>query len=162
VGAGVAAWQELRRRGEHPDGDDNVSDSVKLAAIRDALDRGGVGVKAEVEIIAKPYEQIEELMQMQGGSRGAFRGEPESVTDAIDAAPSDEYALEMLTQSTDGPLDVEVIDADPIHTGRFRAWLRRRLRACFSGDTTTRRPHDLRSGHERGQGATHTASPATR
>ena len=55
-------------RGEHPDGDDNVSDSVKLAAIRNALDRGGVGVKAEVEIIAKPYEQIEELMQMRLGS----------------------------------------------------------------------------------------------
>ena len=38
--------------------DDNVSDSVKLAAIKDALDRGGLGAKTEIEITAKPYEQI--------------------------------------------------------------------------------------------------------
>jgi len=36
--------------------DDNVSDSVKLAAIRDALDRGGLGVKTEIELSARPYE----------------------------------------------------------------------------------------------------------
>jgi hypothetical protein len=38
--------------------DENVSDSVKLAAIKDALDRGGLGAKTEVEITAKPYETI--------------------------------------------------------------------------------------------------------
>jgi hypothetical protein len=31
---------------------------VKLAAIRDALDRAGLGAKTEVEITAKPYEQL--------------------------------------------------------------------------------------------------------
>lgn len=51
--------------------DDNVSDSVKLAAIRDALDRGGISVKAEIEVTAKPYESIFE--QLSGGSREAHR-----------------------------------------------------------------------------------------
>jgi hypothetical protein len=34
--------------------DENVSDSVKLTAIRDALDRGGVGAKAEVDVSISP------------------------------------------------------------------------------------------------------------
>ncbi len=41
--------------------DDDVSDTVKLAAIRDALDRAGVSGKAELELSVKepkPYEQI--------------------------------------------------------------------------------------------------------
>jgi hypothetical protein len=63
--------------------DDNVSDSVKLAAIKDALDRGGVGAKTEIEVTARAYEQIFEAMEM-GGSRAAHRGE--SVTELIDAA----------------------------------------------------------------------------
>ncbi|WP_131822133.1 hypothetical protein [Mycobacteroides saopaulense] len=40
---------------------DDVSDSVKLAAIRDALDRAGVSTKSELELSVKepkPYEQI--------------------------------------------------------------------------------------------------------
>ena len=40
--------------------DENVSDSVKLTAIRDALDRGGVVAKTSVEVgvSVKPYEQV--------------------------------------------------------------------------------------------------------
>jgi hypothetical protein len=49
--------------------DDNVSDSVKLAAIRDALDRGGLSVKQEVELTARSYEQIFEGMSVETGSR---------------------------------------------------------------------------------------------
>jgi hypothetical protein len=32
------------------------SESVRLAAIRDAFDRGGLGAKAEIELSAKPKE----------------------------------------------------------------------------------------------------------
>ena len=53
--------------------DENVSDSVKLAAIRDAFDRGGVGAKTEVDmsISAKPFEQT--FDKMESGSRSAYR-----------------------------------------------------------------------------------------
>jgi len=57
--------------------DDKVADSVKLAAIRDALDRGGVSAKSAVEVEVgppKPYEQIlDGIMVLEGGSREAFR-----------------------------------------------------------------------------------------
>jgi hypothetical protein len=49
--------------------DDNVSDSVKLAAIRDALDRGGLSVKQEVELTTRSYEQIFEGRSVETGSR---------------------------------------------------------------------------------------------
>ena len=54
--------------------DDNVSDSVKLAAIKDALDRGGLGAKTEIEITAKPYEQIlDGIANIESGLRSEFR-----------------------------------------------------------------------------------------
>src|SRR6478735_12623092 len=51
--------------------DENVSDSVKLAAIKDALDRGGLGAKTEIEITAKPFHSI--LDRLESGSRAEFR-----------------------------------------------------------------------------------------
>jgi len=51
--------------------DDNVSDSVKLTAIRDALDRAGLAAKTEIEISAKPYEMIFETLE--GGKRDEYR-----------------------------------------------------------------------------------------
>jgi len=57
--------------------DDNVADSVKLAAIRDALDRAGLSAKTAVEIEVgppKPYEQIlDGITVLEGGSREVFR-----------------------------------------------------------------------------------------
>lgn len=57
--------------------DGNVADSVKLAAIRDALDRAGLAAKNAVEVELgppKPYEQIfDRIMVLEGGSREAFR-----------------------------------------------------------------------------------------
>ncbi|WP_156623143.1 hypothetical protein [Mycobacterium sp. 1164966.3] len=57
--------------------DANVTDSVKLAAIRDALDRAGLAAKNAVEVEVgppKPYEQIlDNLMVLEGGSRAEFR-----------------------------------------------------------------------------------------
>ncbi|MDP7736346.1 hypothetical protein [Mycobacterium paragordonae] len=54
--------------------DANVADSVKLAAIRDALDRAGLAAKSAVEVEVgppKPYEQI--LMTIEAGSRAEYR-----------------------------------------------------------------------------------------
>ena len=54
--------------------DDNVSDSVKLAAIRDALDRAGLAAKNAVEVQVgppKPYEAI--LERIEAGSRTEYR-----------------------------------------------------------------------------------------
>jgi hypothetical protein len=38
--------------------DDGTSEAVRLAAIRDALDRGGVNAKAAFEVSLAPYEQV--------------------------------------------------------------------------------------------------------
>jgi hypothetical protein len=54
--------------------DDNVADSVKLAAIRDALDRAGLAAKNAVEVEVgppKPYEVI--LQRIEAGSRAEYR-----------------------------------------------------------------------------------------
>ena len=57
--------------------DPNVSESVRLSAIKDALDRGGVSAKSAVEIEVgppTPYEQIlDGLAEIAGGSRAEFR-----------------------------------------------------------------------------------------
>lgn len=77
---------------------DNVSDSVKLAAIRDALDRGGISVKAEIEVTAKPYESIFE--RLSGGSREAHRnglGTEDETTPALVVAQHQ-------------PIDAQIVD----------------------------------------------------
>jgi hypothetical protein len=54
--------------------DDHVSDSVKLAAIRDALDRAGLAAKTAVQVDVgppKPYEVI--LGRIEAGSRADYR-----------------------------------------------------------------------------------------
>ncbi len=53
--------------------DENVSHAVKLAAIRDALDRAGLSAKTavSVEVGAKPWEQI--FDDITGGSRAESR-----------------------------------------------------------------------------------------
>lgn len=51
----------------------NISDAVKLKAITEALDRGGITVKAEVEVTAKPYENIFDMIEMESSSRKEHR-----------------------------------------------------------------------------------------
>src|SRR4029079_17373764 len=53
--------------------DENVSDAVKLAAIRDALDRAGLSARTavSVEIGRRPFEQI--FDQIYSGSRAESR-----------------------------------------------------------------------------------------
>jgi hypothetical protein len=60
--------------------DDNVADAVKLAAIRDALDRAGLSAKTavSVEVGRRPYEVI--FDDIASGSRAkarAHRGVPD-------------------------------------------------------------------------------------
>jgi hypothetical protein len=54
------------------------SDAVKLKAITEALDRGGLAVKSTVEVgfSVKPHEAI--YVQMMGGSRSEHRGEADN------------------------------------------------------------------------------------
>jgi len=54
--------------------DDNVADTVKLAAIRDALDRAGLAARTAVSVEVgppKPYEAIFE--RIEAGSRDEYR-----------------------------------------------------------------------------------------
>jgi hypothetical protein len=54
--------------------DDKVADSVKLAAIRDALDRAGLAARSAVSVEVgppKPYEAI--FDSIEAGSRAAYR-----------------------------------------------------------------------------------------
>lgn len=57
--------------------DENVADSVKLAAIRDALDRAGLAAKTAVDVEMgplKPWEQIMcGLTEIESGSRTEYR-----------------------------------------------------------------------------------------
>ncbi|MBF6210698.1 hypothetical protein IU487_06500 [Nocardia puris] len=85
--------------------DDSAPVPVKLAAIKDALDRAGVSAKTavEVEVTAKPYENVLEAV-LTSGSRSesrAARGIPEKsdgdprwaeyVADIVDAEVVEEY-----------------------------------------------------------------------
>ncbi|PJK24406.1 hypothetical protein [Mycolicibacterium goodii] len=68
------------------------SEAVKLNAIRDALDRAGLGAKSEVTVAVKPYEQL--LGDLSGvghisrAQHRALRGRP--IIDAEIVAPADE------------------------------------------------------------------------
>jgi hypothetical protein len=90
--------------------DQDVSDSVKLAAIRDALDRGGVVSKTAVDVgvSVKPYETIFE-MEMQSGSRAEFRRSMGTEDD------SDSIALP--SADADLIVDAEVYEADDVGLG---------------------------------------------
>lgn len=91
--------------------DGNVADSVKLAAIRDALDRAGLAVKNAVEIEVgppKPYEVI--LEGIEAGSRAKYRrsrGIPDDSDTHTRALVDNSRAV----AAADGePIDAEILD----------------------------------------------------
>jgi hypothetical protein len=90
--------------------DDNVPESVRINAIKDALDRAGVSARTavDVEITAKPYEQLlENLPRLQGGSRVEWRrsqGIPDEPPRALRVADPSQ------------PMDAEVIDVEQDET----------------------------------------------
>lgn len=57
--------------------DSNVSESVRLSAIKDALDRAGVSAKTAIEVEVGPLKPWEQIMggcaELEGGSRAEFR-----------------------------------------------------------------------------------------
>jgi len=91
--------------------DPNVSESVRLSAIKDALDRGGVSAKTAVEVDVgppKPWEQIMDgLTEVVAGPRAEFR--------RLRGVPDDSEAKRALGGSRrelDAPIDAEVLIDD--------------------------------------------------
>ncbi|MCV7332960.1 hypothetical protein [Mycobacterium cookii] len=98
--------------------DDNVADSVKLAAIRDVLDRAGLGARTAVEVEVgppKPYEQIfDGLAVIESGSRADFRrsrGFPDD-SDVDHRRPLADRPRE-LPAAGDEPIDAEIVGYQP-------------------------------------------------
>ncbi|MGX9294106.1 MULTISPECIES: hypothetical protein [Tsukamurella] len=90
---------------------DDAPDNVKLAAIKDALDRAGLSPKTAVEVSVdpKPFEQLlSGMATLTGGSRAASRGE-RGVAEDQDADTA--WITEELAASN--VIDVEVEDPEP-------------------------------------------------
>jgi hypothetical protein len=91
--------------------DDHVSDSVKLAAIRDALDRAGLAARTAVEVEVgppKPYEVI--LQRIEAGSRAEYRrsrGIPDD-SDADQIRPLANRSRELPAEDGE-PIDAEIV-----------------------------------------------------
>lgn len=85
--------------------DANVADSVKLAAIRDALDRAGLAAKSAVEVEVgppKPYQAI--LESIEAGSRAEYR-RSRGIPDIEGNRP-----LGASRRELDAPIDAAVLD----------------------------------------------------
>jgi hypothetical protein len=104
--------------------DANVADSVKLAAIRDALDRAGLATRTAVEVEVgppKPYEQIMSGMtEVVGGSRAEFR-RSQGIFGGEESPPNGSSRPELAA-----PIDAEVVDQP--HEARAIATNRRTIR----------------------------------
>ena len=87
--------------------DEKVSDAVKLAAIRDALDRGGVSTKTSVEFSAKAPEPWEEMVGDITGLTTMSRAESRAARDIFEPP-----ALEPRPGEPE-PLDAEVVYERP-------------------------------------------------
>jgi hypothetical protein len=91
--------------------DDNVPEHVRINAIKDALDRAGVSARTaiDVEVTAKPYEQLLETMpRLQGGSRAEWRRSQ---------GISDQPPRALPVTDPSQPMDAEVIDVEQDETG---------------------------------------------
>jgi hypothetical protein len=98
--------------------DDQVADSVKLAAIRDALDRAGLAARTAVEVEVgppKPWEQIMcGLTEIESGSRAEFRrsrGIPDD-SDADHTRSLAERSRELPSAEVE-PIDAEIVGYQP-------------------------------------------------
>lgn len=82
---------------------DDAPPAVKLAAIRDALDRAGLSPKTAVEVEVGPAPAWQKVMSdmLEGGSRAASRAER--------GVPEDEQ-LDWVREELDDVIDAEVVD----------------------------------------------------
>lgn len=90
--------------------DDSVPANVKLAAVKDALDRAGLSAKTAVEVEVGPTKPFQEVLEtiMIGGSRAASRasrGEP--VDHDADAEDNAWIMDELIRANT---IDAEIVD----------------------------------------------------
>jgi hypothetical protein len=94
--------------------DDNVSDAVKLNAIRDALDRAGVSAKTAVsfEVEARrPYEVI--LETIEAGSRDEYRRSVGQIVDSdSEYMPPRAGFREITSAAADHEVDVLMVEDD--------------------------------------------------
>ena len=98
--------------------DPNVSDSVKLAAIRDALDRAGLKpvTAVDLEISTKPWEKVfEGVSKVVAGPRYS-ENRPAIEGGILDEA-TDKSSAESENEVVVGEFDDDEIDDDPYLTG---------------------------------------------
>jgi hypothetical protein len=102
--------------------DDNVSDAVKLAAIRDALDRsiGRAAATVDVSIEPKPWEQIFDAIS--SGPRDEFRRGRGYAEDPLSGLDRETLALDAPADdddagSADEIVDAELVESNPERTG---------------------------------------------
>jgi hypothetical protein len=92
------------------------SEAVKLNAIRDALDRAGLGAKTEVTVEVKPWEQLMDdisgVARISRAEHRAVRGPAVIDADLVETA-ADEDAPEGAAESTESAMRSPVEDADP-------------------------------------------------
>jgi len=96
--------------------DPNVSESVRLSAIKDALDRGGVSAKTAVEVEVgppKPYEAIFDTID--AGSRAEYR---QSIGRLDDSDITHSTALEDRPLALGTADDDRILDAEPVQQTR--------------------------------------------
>jgi len=97
--------------------DENVSDAVKLAAIRDALDRAGISAKTavSVEVGRRPFEQI--FDHIYSGSRAESRARRKMPDDnELDAIETTDPLALVRGNECDPIVDAEVIESEPDRT----------------------------------------------
>ena len=98
--------------------DPNVADPVKLAAIKDALDRGGLAAKNAVSVevgLSKPFERV--FDSIMAGPRDPKK--PPALAIEDDTAPAIEPNGEILGEFDDDPEPDEIED-DPLRIHRER------------------------------------------
>src|SRR6478609_10154338 len=89
--------------------DDNVADSVKLAAIRDALDRAGLAARTAVSVEVgppKPYEAV--FDSIEAGSRAEYR-RSRGIRDDSNPPPALAESPRELPAAEGEPIDAEVV-----------------------------------------------------
>jgi hypothetical protein len=96
--------------------DENVSDAVKLAAIRDALDRAGLSAKTAVNVeVVAAFEVI--FDDIVGGSRAESRRRRGIPDDELDDLRTP--TLEAASPPAEGS-EIEIVDAEVVEPERDR------------------------------------------